>query len=159
MPIFDLRYIRWRVWKVQKAREIKYELLKSIQDEGWGAHRKLPGERELARKYGANVVTIRKTLNQMMAEGSIYRVERKGSFVSPEVRMGQVLVVTQDSWDYATNEFFRGIFTAVQNLSKSSLPTMVSSTDFLKSIHDLEIIFQNVAFVIFFRDPVALAKS
>jgi DNA-binding LacI/PurR family transcriptional regulator len=42
---------------------------------------KLPGERSLAKQYGFSYMTIRKAVDNLVAEGLLYRIPMKGTFV------------------------------------------------------------------------------
>ena len=48
-----------------------------------GPHAKLPSERELKDAYDINRVTVRQALMQLESEGLIYRLVRRGWYVSP----------------------------------------------------------------------------
>ena len=43
---------------------------------------KLPGERTLAKKYGFSYMTIRKAVDNLVAEGLLYKIPMKGTFVA-----------------------------------------------------------------------------
>ncbi len=49
----------------------------------WEADHRLPVERELAELFGCTRITLREALQQLEAEGRIYRENRRGWFVSP----------------------------------------------------------------------------
>jgi DNA-binding LacI/PurR family transcriptional regulator len=70
---------------LQKYIEVKNnikQLIETDQLEG-----KLPGERVLADRFGFSYMTIRHAINELVEEGYLYRVPRKGTFVSgPKVR-------------------------------------------------------------------------
>ncbi len=48
-----------------------------------GPHTKLPSERELKETYDINRVTVRQALMQLESEGLVYRLIRRGWYVSP----------------------------------------------------------------------------
>ena len=43
---------------------------------------KLPGERALAKEYGFSYMTIRKAVENLVAEGLLYKIPMKGTFVA-----------------------------------------------------------------------------
>ena len=49
-----------------------------------GADQKFPSEREMAERFGCTRVTLRQALQQLEAEGRVYRENRRGWFVSPQ---------------------------------------------------------------------------
>ncbi|MFT4247079.1 MAG: UTRA domain-containing protein [Pseudomonas sp.] len=57
-------------------------LLARIEAGEWGADQRLPVERELAELFGCTRITLRDALQQLEAEGRIYRENRRGWFVS-----------------------------------------------------------------------------
>lgn len=62
---------------------IAASLLAGIAAGEWGPDQRLPVERELAERYGCTRITLRQALQQLEAEGRIYRENRRGWFVSP----------------------------------------------------------------------------
>lgn len=57
-------------------------LLARIDAGEWGADARLPVERELAELFGCTRITLREALQQLEADGRIYRENRRGWFVS-----------------------------------------------------------------------------
>jgi len=75
---------------VNEVKNYKYENVKSyIQngiDEGhFPPEGKIPGDNELMSIFNTSHITVRKALSDLVAEGKIYRIQGKGSFVSPLV--------------------------------------------------------------------------
>ena len=67
---------------IPKHQDVKNRLKKAIQQ---GAIvDKLPGERRLAKQYGVSYMTVRKAVENLVAEGLLYRSPKKGTFVNPE---------------------------------------------------------------------------
>ncbi|NRA19713.1 MAG: UTRA domain-containing protein [Oceanospirillaceae bacterium] len=58
-------------------------LAEQIAAGAMAAHDKLPSERELKESYDINRVTVRQALMQLESEGLVYRLIRRGWYVSP----------------------------------------------------------------------------
>lgn len=58
-------------------------LASQIENGLLGPHTKLPSERELKETYDINRVTVRQALMQLESEGLVYRLIRRGWYVSP----------------------------------------------------------------------------
>ena len=63
--------------------QIQTQLADEIAQGLLGADAKLAGERELAVRFGCTRVTLREALQQLEAEGLIYRENRRGWYVAP----------------------------------------------------------------------------
>jgi GntR family transcriptional regulator, arabinose operon transcriptional repressor len=65
-----------------KYMAIKQQILQMIREGKYGSGDRLPGENELAAIYGVSVITSKKALEELVKDGSIYRVKGSGSFVA-----------------------------------------------------------------------------
>lgn len=59
-------------------------VLEQIRLGRWRANEQLPTEAELAEQFRVSRFTVKKALGELAAEGLIFRIQGKGSFVSPE---------------------------------------------------------------------------
>lgn len=50
----------------------------------WKANQKIPSENELAQEYGLSRMTVRAVITELVKDGLLYRVQGKGTFVTPE---------------------------------------------------------------------------
>ena len=67
-------------------------LLNRIAASGLGVDDMVPSERELSSFYGLSRMTVRQTIDMLVAEGRLYRVPGKGTFVArPKIEMSLVL--------------------------------------------------------------------
>jgi DNA-binding LacI/PurR family transcriptional regulator len=80
--------------KQLKYRSIAQELSGFIADSEPGS--KLPSERELARSFDCNVLTVRKALASFAADGRIVKCARSGSFVAEAPAIGLKAPMTRD---------------------------------------------------------------
>ena len=62
---------------------IKKYLLENIENGHFKTYDKLPSENELVRQFNISHITARKAMSDLASEGRVYRVQGKGSFVSP----------------------------------------------------------------------------
>lgn len=64
--------------------EFLYQKIKQdILEGNLAAHEKLPSKRNLARHFNISVITVENAYAQLMVEGYLYTIEKKGYFVSP----------------------------------------------------------------------------
>jgi len=69
--------------------QLKEALKQQIESGALKPHDRMPSERELEEAYHISRMTARRALAELEAEGYIYRVQGKGSFVAePKVRQG-----------------------------------------------------------------------
>ncbi|MBV6749513.1 GntR family transcriptional regulator [Pseudomonas chlororaphis] len=63
---------------------IRDEIARDISAGTPPANEKLPSERDMIERFGCTRVTLRQALQQLEAEGLVYRENRRGWFVSPQ---------------------------------------------------------------------------
>jgi phosphonate utilization transcriptional regulator PhnR len=63
--------------------KIKDAIIEQIESGMLSPRQKLPAERKLAESFDTTRVTLREALSLLEAEGSIYREDRRGWFISP----------------------------------------------------------------------------
>lgn len=61
---------------------IKDEILRQIEVKIYGPNQCLPSERDLSAKYDTTRMTVRHALNDLEADGVVYRIQGKGTFVA-----------------------------------------------------------------------------
>ncbi|MBL8993886.1 MAG: GntR family transcriptional regulator [Spirochaetia bacterium] len=144
---------------IPKYRRLKYELEETWRN--FPAHRALPSERDIRRQSGLSLETVRKTLAELEAEGRIYRLPNKGSYISPPVRRKQFLVVGLEiaGADLGVARFLFGMNRLVHEKRLGFLPFFVESGEFLEQYRELSVIYRDLAAVIFMRDIGVLEKT
>ena len=61
---------------------------------------KLPGQFELADRYGVSAITANRALNELRMHGLVERRERSGSYVAESPRvLSEILMVMSDDYD------------------------------------------------------------
>ncbi|HEY3868072.1 MAG TPA: GntR family transcriptional regulator [Actinocrinis sp.] len=66
---------------VPKHRQLR-EILLNLIDTDLEPDAPIPSERELGERFGLSRMTVRQAINQLVAEGRLYRVRGRGTFVS-----------------------------------------------------------------------------
>lgn len=103
-----------------KTAAVRAHVLKLI-DAGLAPHERLPTERELAGTFGYNRLTIRRALDQLVADGVVYRIQGAGTFVQNR-RIEKSIELTSFSEDMLE----RGMAPASQLLSLGVEPAGVT---------------------------------
>lgn len=63
--------------------QLLLELKSKLEKEVWKAGDKIPSENELASEYSVSRMTVRSVITELVKIGVLYRVQGKGTFVSP----------------------------------------------------------------------------
>lgn len=63
-------------------RQIRQTIVRSLQAGEWKPHGLIPSEVELARRYQVSQGTVRKAIDELVAEGLLLRRQGKGTFVA-----------------------------------------------------------------------------
>lgn len=127
-------------------------------------HDRLPSESQLAAEYGASIGTVRKALNNLVAENIIYRRHGQGTFVSPRSRKGRILVVPGGPGivNSLNDDYFSFLFGALDEANTADLPcepALVDYDDFFRNLDDVKMIYPETVGVIFFRGHENLVKA
>ncbi|MDR1251795.1 MAG: GntR family transcriptional regulator [Treponema sp.] len=61
--------------------QLKGIIKEKIENGEWQPNEMIPSENELASSYGISRMTARSVVTQLVAEGSLYRVQGKGTFI------------------------------------------------------------------------------
>lgn len=62
--------------------QIKLYLLAEIALDHWKPHDKLPSEYELTKQFSVSRITVKKAMSDLVEQGSIYRIQGKGTYVA-----------------------------------------------------------------------------
>ena len=79
-----------------KYYRLKMDIISKINTGEWTDHTKLPSENELCKQYGISRITVRKTFDELAASKYIYKVQGKGTYVSPKSQ--REVVLTKQSY-------------------------------------------------------------
>ena len=83
-----------------------YYLRETLREEiyKWPTNFQIPSEAELCEAYNVSRTTVRKALDYLIFEGLLYRVQGKGTFVSPSKVLGRYIQSTAGFWNDARNQ-------------------------------------------------------
>ncbi len=145
-------------------RRLENEVKRYIAVHHLKRHDRLPSESQLAAEYGASIGTVRKALNNLVAENIIYRRHGQGTFVSPRSRKGRILVVPGGPGivNSLNDDYFSFLFGALDEANTADLPcepALVDYDDFFRNLDDVKMIYPETAGVIFFRGHENLVKA
>ncbi|MBS1371342.1 MAG: GntR family transcriptional regulator [Lentisphaeria bacterium] len=145
-------------------RRLENEVKRYIAEHRLKRHDRLPSESQLAAEYGASIGTIRKALNNLVAENIIYRRHGQGTFVSPRSRKGRILVVPGHPGivNSLNDDYFSFLLGALDEANTADLPcepVLVDYNDFYRNLSDVKMIYPETAGVIFFRGYENLRKA
>jgi GntR family transcriptional regulator, N-acetylglucosamine utilization regulator len=74
---------RLEIGPVPLHHQVYLDLKSALDTAEWRAGDRLPPERELARRYGCSLITIRRALDELSREGRLQRHQGRGTFVQP----------------------------------------------------------------------------
>jgi len=63
-------------------KEVKRLLTHSLAQGEWGAGEALPSETQLAKRFGVSIGTLRKAIDELVAEGAVVRRQGRGTFIA-----------------------------------------------------------------------------
>jgi GntR family transcriptional regulator len=62
--------------------EVKYKLMESLRSGEWKAGEMIPAEKRLCERFGVSVGTLRKAVDELVAENILLRHQGRGTFVA-----------------------------------------------------------------------------
>lgn len=63
-------------------KDIKRQLMRSLTDGDWKPGEAIPAERRLAERFGSSIGTVRKAIDELVAEKILLRQQGRGTFVA-----------------------------------------------------------------------------
>ncbi len=70
--------------KVLKYSAVKRTISERIASEQYPLNSMIPSERELIEAFGVSRITVRKAIDELVAEGYLYRIQGKGTYVKSD---------------------------------------------------------------------------
>lgn len=128
-------------------RKIEREIRDMLADSKMEAHSPFLSEMELSDRYRVNVGTVQKVLRNLEAEGLLYKIHRRGTFVAPPARIRQIVIVPTSS-DYSIVGHLTSAFARYPNYQWLE----VGVGDVRPHIADIRHVFPRLAGAMFVRD-------
>jgi len=72
-------------------RQVGQYIRRQVHTGAWKPDTRIPSERELCQQFGLSRTTVRQALDDAVSEGLLYKIQGKGTFVSPHRRVNQQL--------------------------------------------------------------------
>jgi len=102
---------------IPKYYQLATILREQIENGTWKANETIPSERELEQQYNLSRPTIRQAIGLLIAQGYLYRMHGKGTFVSPPKLQKGILELTSFSEDMRNRGLEPGqIFLEFENI-------------------------------------------
>jgi GntR family transcriptional regulator len=71
---------------VPMYKDIKRQLMRSLTEGEWKPGEAIPAERRLAERFGSSIGTLRKAIDELVAENTLIRQQGRGTFVASHDR-------------------------------------------------------------------------
>ncbi|MCD9026187.1 GntR family transcriptional regulator [Cohnella silvisoli] len=106
------------------------QIRKYIQDQVtqkiWLPNDRIPSENELANQFGVSRITVKNALSELIEEGLIFRVQGKGSFISP-TPSGEPLIYRPDPANLSSKPLIAYLMPRLENMFTARLLSGVES--------------------------------
>jgi GntR family transcriptional regulator, N-acetylglucosamine utilization regulator len=105
---------------VPKYFQLRTIVLDLIESAELPVNAAVPSERELCQRFGLSRMTVRQAIDQLVAEGRLYRVPGKGTFVArPKIEMPLRLV------SFSEDMLSRGLRPGAIDIARRTIPATV----------------------------------
>lgn len=137
------------------------DIRERIEAGQYAAHERIPSELKLQAQYGVSGDTVRKALGRLVSEGVVYRLPWKGTFASPPAKVGRIIIVANyasavhaDNFGllYGFSAFEHGLRCYENRCELSYALISMDSDAYMQHAHEIHLIHQNLAGILFFRD-------
>lgn len=85
--------------KLPKYYVVKKEIAESIESGEIAPDEQIPSERELIERYQVSRITIRKAIDELAAEGYLYKIQGKGTYVKAEEVSSNLVSIVSSTED------------------------------------------------------------
>jgi len=148
-----------------KSKVLAEELIRGITQNKPAPHTRYFSDKDLCIKTGYNLQTVRRALSRLVELGYVYRVQGKGTLISPRRRtLSLIIVFTENSsleLDYQFLFFQACLVRSAGELSMALQLTLLNGTEFTAQSKDLRYYYPALDAVIFYKniDPLSCSFS
>ncbi len=100
--------------------QIREYVLDQIKQQRWKPNDLLPSENEFSQQFGVSRITVKNALSFLIEEGLIFRVQGKGTFVSPSP-LGEPLVYRSETQSNKTKPLVAYLMPRLDNIYTAKL--------------------------------------
>lgn len=151
--------------ELTKTKQLHFTLIAEIKEKKLKPHTRFHSEQELVKRFKVNRTTVRQSLQKLVEEGYIYRINGKGTFIAPTIKRRQILVVSvQDenpfqNHRYAQLEFLSGLYSESQHHGNDFIVIPLSPEEFSRILPDILLVYQHLFGIIFYSNPAPLEEA
>ncbi|BBH23666.1 LacI family transcriptional regulator [Paenibacillus baekrokdamisoli] len=106
--------------------QIRQYIQDQITQKIWLPNDRIPSENEFASQFGVSRITVKNALAALIEEGIIFRVQGKGSFVSPDTT-GEPFIYRSDSTNDTSKPLIAYLMPRLENMYTAQLLSGVES--------------------------------
>jgi len=150
---------------LSKTKRLQYDLMQEVEKLRFEAHARFLSEHEIVDRFSLNRTTVRQAIAALVEDGYLYRINGKGTFISPPSKQSHILIVSNYGDDtirkgrYAIAEFLGGITQYIADTKTEYLWFSITPAEFMSIANDLRLIYKRLAGIIFYSDIQALQET
>jgi len=147
----------------QKSHNLAELLISELKQNKPIPHSRFYTDSELCKKSGYNLLTVRKAVSRLSALGYIYRIQGKGTLISPRCsKLSIIIVFTNNSsfeQDYQFLGFQANLARYANELSTVLNTVLLTAEHFIAQADDLRYYYPDLGVVIFYKNIDPLIKT
>lgn len=141
-----------------KHRQLELALLRRMRAGDCQPHDLFLSQEQICREFGVNLPLARRALANLEEKGVLYKINGKGTFISPPVKQRKVVLVMQYALGHELGSLFEmaflsGFMLAAHAAEIPLLVTVAGGEAFMSELDDVTLIYPDLAGVVFVRGP------
>ena len=142
-----------------KRDSLRQELSRLLDSGKFHPHERFFSVEKLKQLYGVSQATVTTVLQELEAGGRLYRKPSSGTYVSPPLKIRQILLVSRMDrlYSHSVNCFVRGVEENIPE-SLNCRIMFVMQEEFQQNFPDFDLYYRNVAAVVFIWTPDLYAR-